>query len=62
MILALMLYLGMKMKRRAENKVRTTDLIQLSDIQVLAKSNSQSLEDAIALHWSQMEEGHSPGE
>ena len=61
-ILALMLYLGWKMKRRAENMVRTSDLIQLTDIQVLAKSNSQLLEDAIALRHTQMEQGRSPSD
>ncbi len=61
-ILALMLYLGWKMKRRAENKVKTSGLILLTDIQVLAKSNSQLLEDAIALRCAQMEQGNSPGD
>ena len=58
----LLVYLAWKMKRRAENKVRMSDLILLTDIQTLAKSNSQLLDDAIALRCAQMEQGRSPGE
>ena len=54
-LFAFLFYLQTKMKRRAENKVRMSDLILLADIQTLAKSNSQLLDDAIALRWSQME-------
>ena len=61
-LLALMLYLGWKMKRRAENMVRTSDLIQLTDIQVLAQLYSKLLDDAIALRCAQMEQGNSPGD
>ena len=60
-LLALVLYLGWKMKRRAENKVRTSDLILLTDVKVLAKTNSQLLDDAIALRCAQMEQGRSAG-
>ena len=61
-VAVLAIYLGMRMKRRVEDKVRTSDVILVADIQVLAKANSQLLEDAIALHCSQMEQGSSPGE
>ena len=61
-LLAFATYLGRKMKRRAENKVTTSDLILLTDIQTLAKSNSQLLDDAIALRCAQMEQGRRPGE
>ena len=54
-------YLGMRMKRRVEDKVRASEAILTSDIQVLAKSNSQLLEDAITLHCAQTEQGSSPG-
>ena len=56
-ILVLSLFLLRKMKRRAENKVTESDTILLTDIQVLAKANSKLLEDAIALHSAQKEEG-----
>ena len=46
-----------RMKRRAESKVSESDTILLTDIQTLAKSNSKLLEDAIALHGAQKEEG-----
>ena len=60
-LLALLLvYLATKMKRRAENKVRMSDLILRTDIQTLAKSNSQLLDDAIALRYAQMEPGRNP--
>ena len=61
-LVALAFFLGMKMKRRAENKVRTSDLILLTDIQVLAKANSQLLDDAIALRYTQTEQGRNPGD
>ena len=59
---ALLIYLAKKMKRRAENKVRMSDLILLTDIQILAKSNSQLLDDAVALRSAQTEQGRSPGD
>ena len=43
-----------------ENKVRMSDLILQTDIQTLAKSNSQLLDDAIALRYAQMEQGATP--
>ncbi len=46
-----------RMKRRAESKVSESDTILLTDIQTLAKSNSKLLEEAIALHSAQKEEG-----
>ena len=52
-VLALTIYLGRKIKRRAEDKVRASGVILTADIQVLAKSNSRLLDDAIALHRSQ---------
>ena len=61
-LVALVLYLGRKMKRRAENKVRTSDLVLLTDIEVLAKSNSQLLDDAVNLRCAQMEQRRSPGD
>ena len=39
-----------------------SDPTLLTDIQTLAKSNSQLLDDAIALRCAQMEQGRSPGE
>jgi hypothetical protein len=45
-----------KMKQRAEDKVTASEPILLADIQVLAKSNSRLLEDAIALHVAQKDE------
>ena len=52
-ILAVVLYLARRMERQAEEKVRASDGIDLTDIQVLAKSNSRLLEDAIALRCKQ---------
>lgn len=46
-----------RMKRQAESKVTGSEPILLTDIQVLAKSNSKLLEDAIALHAAQKEAG-----
>ena len=54
------IYRQRKMKRRAEDKVRMSDLILLPDIQLLAKSNSQLLEDAITLRCAQREQGAVP--
>ena len=59
---AFVLYLAWKMKRRAESKIRMSDLILLTDIQTLAQSNSQLLDDAIALRCAQMEQGRNPGD
>ncbi len=42
-----------RMKRRVESKVGSDESIDLADIQVLAKSNSKLLEDAIAQHVAQ---------
>ena len=53
----LSLFLLRRMKRRAESKVSESGTILLTDIQTLAKSNSKLLEDAIALHSAQKEEG-----
>ncbi len=61
-IVVLSLILLRRMKRRAENKVRESDPIHLTDIQTLAKSNSKLLEDAIALHSAQKEEARKPGD
>ena len=49
------------MKQRVEDKVRASEAILTTDIQVLAKSNSGLLEGAIALHCGQMAQGSSPG-
>ena len=56
-IVVLSLFLLRRMKQRAENKVTEAEPILLMDIQTLAKSNSTLLEDAIALHSTQKEEG-----
>ena len=61
-IMVLSLFLMRRMKRRAENKVKESDTILLTDIQTLAKSNSKLLEDAIALHSAQKEEARKPGD
>ena len=42
-------------KRRAENKVRMSDLILVSDIKILARMNSRLLDDAIVLRSAQIE-------
>ena len=60
-LLALLLYLMRKTKRRAESKVSMSEPILLTDIQILAKSNSQLLEDALTLRSAQMQEGQNPG-
>ena len=59
-LMALAFYQLRKMKRRAENKVRESDLILVTDIQILVKSNSQLLDEALALHCAQMEPGSTP--
>ena len=56
-VVVFLLFLLRRMKRRAENKVTDSEAILLTDIQTLAKSNSKLLEDAIALHSAQKEEG-----
>ena len=56
-LVVLSLFLLRRMKRRAESKVSESDTILLTDIQTLAKSNSKLLEEAIALHSTQKEEG-----
>ena len=61
-IVALLLFLLRKMKRQAENKVRDSEPILLTDIQLLARANSKLLEDAIALHSAQKEQGRNPGD
>ena len=43
-----------------EDEVRMSDLILQMDIQTLAKSNSQLLDDAIALRYAQMEQRRNP--
>ena len=55
-VLVVLLFALRGMKRRAESKVTESAPILLTDIQVLAKSNSKLLEDAIALHSAQKEE------
>ena len=62
LLVLLLVYLATKMKRRAENKVRHSDPILLTDIQTLAQSNSPLLDDAIALRCAQTEQGRSPGD
>ena len=49
-------------KRRAENKVRMSDPILRDDIEILARTNSQLLDDAIALRHAQMERGRNSGD
>ena len=55
-VLVYLVVLLRRMKQQAESKVQASQPILLADIQVLAKSNSKLLEDAIALHVSQKEE------
>ena len=59
-VMAFVVYLARKTRRRAENKVRMSNLILLTDIQRLAQSNSPLLDDAIALRCAQMEQGAAP--
>ncbi|MCY4528408.1 MAG: hypothetical protein OXD46_05175 [Chloroflexi bacterium] len=47
-------------KRWAENMVRMSDRILLSDITALAKANSPLFADAIALYCAQLEQGRNP--
>lgn len=54
--LVVLIFLLRRMKRLAESKVTDSEPILLTDIQVLAKSNSKLLEDAIALHTAQKDE------
>ena len=60
--LAFVVYRQWKAKRRAENKVKISDLILLTDIRSLAKSNSRLLDDAITLRCAQMNQGRNPGD
>ena len=60
--IVVLLYLQRKIKRRAEDKVRMSELILPTDIQILAKSNSQLLDDAIDLRCAQRGNGRSPGD
>jgi hypothetical protein len=59
---AFLVYRQWRSKRQVEDKVRMSNQILLSDIQILAKSNSELLEDAIALRRAQLGLGHGPGE
>lgn len=61
-VVAFVSYRRWKAKRRAENKVRLSDLILLADIKTLAKSNSPLLGEAVALHCAQMEQKHHSGD
>ena len=49
-------------KRRAESKVRLSDLILRDDIVVLARTNSPLLDDAIALRCAQIEQERNSGD
>ena len=62
LVLTFVLHRRWKAKRRAENKVRMSDRILLSDIKALAKSNSPLLVDAITLHCAQMEQERNSGD
>lgn len=55
-VLVVLIVILRRMKRQAESKVAASEPILLSDIQTLAKSNSNLLEDAIALHAAQKDE------
>ena len=55
-VLVLVIFSLRRMKRRAEGKVTNSEPILLADIEVLAKSNSKLLEDAISLHVAQKDE------
>ena len=59
LLLTLVLFQGRRMRRRAEDKVRESEPVLLSDVQVLEKSSSQLLEDALDLHCSQMDRSRS---
>ena len=58
---AFLVYRQWRSKRQVEDKVRMSNQILLSDIQILAKSNSDLLEDAIAPRCAQLGLGHGPG-
>lgn len=47
-------------KRRAENKVKMSDPILRGDIEILEQTNSDLLNDAIALRRAQIEQGRDP--
>ncbi len=47
-------------KRRAENKVKMSDPILRGDIEILEKTDSDLLNDAIALRRAQIEQGRDP--
>ena len=49
-------------RRLAEDKVRNSDRISRYDIEVLARTNSSLLDDAIALRYAQMKQGRRPGD
>ena len=49
-------------KQRAENKVRASDRILRDDIEVLARTKSPLLDDAIARYCAQMEQGRDCGD
>ena len=61
-VIGLVIYMVIRMRRRAEDKVRASELILTSDVQVLAKSNSRLLEDAIALLGAQTFQGPNDGD
>ena len=48
------------LKRQAENKVKMSDPILRSDIQTLDVTNSDLLDEAIALRRAQIEQGRDP--
>ncbi len=58
--IAFAIYRLTKMRRRAEEKVKESDLILVTDIQTLVKTNSRLLDKALALHFAQMEPGSTP--
>ena len=61
-VIVFAVYRQRMLKRRAESKVRESDLILLTDIRTLAQSNSLLLDDGIALRSAQKEQGRSPSE
>ena len=61
-VVTFVFYRRWKAKRRAENKVRMSDLILLADIKALAKSDSPLLVDAITLYCAQMEQERNSGD
>ncbi len=48
------------LKRQAENKVKMSDPILRSDIQILDATNSDLLDEAIDLRRAQIEQGRDP--